>query len=481
MADRRIESLPEANGIYAADLFLVSQSKQAKKVSKQTLIRDLTSEAMVKGGIKSIELANRSGLVDTYTITYGDLSTQNYTVTNGEKGNPGANAYLHVVYADNQPLSDADIKYDTGDWLGLASTNSPTRPSHYTDYTWQYVKGLQGDPGINSEVVSRDIQYAVSEDGSSAPESGWGSSPHAEDGKYLWTRTSISFNTGEPVVFYSVSKVGRNGADGGGAGTVTSVAVENAQNGGLNVSGSPVTNNGTIIIGHSNSVTAKNTFGIYPFKYDSNGHITGTGEAVNPIPNPASKQSGQVLTWDGSAWVGRTPASSVTKVANKSADANGNVALSAADIGAIPAPALEQDKYLKCNGTGWELAEVQGGGSGFEITWLKTNGSPNSGFAAGSIEVSGADWKAFVVTFKALGSSGGAAAYIPFIVPIDHFEKFQCGTFGWGNQTIYKRQIESITVDSDANKTYIKFSGGYKDANTPQDTAMIPYSIWGLK
>ena len=70
---------------------------------------------------------------------------------------------------------------------------------------------------------------------------------------------------------------------GTGGGTVTSVSVANATNGGLSVSGSPITGAGTINIGHSNVLAnAQTTSGIYPIKIDKNGHITEYGSAFDP-------------------------------------------------------------------------------------------------------------------------------------------------------------------------------------------------------
>ena len=64
-------------------------------------------------------------------------------------------------------------------------------------------------------------------------------------------------------------------------GTVTSVGVSNATNGGLSVSGSPVTTSGTITVGHSNVLTnAQTTQAVYPIKIDKNGHISAYGSAV---------------------------------------------------------------------------------------------------------------------------------------------------------------------------------------------------------
>ena len=68
------------------------------------------------------------------------------------------------------------------------------------------------------------------------------------------------------------------------SGTVTSVAVSNDTNGGLSVSGSPITSSGTIAIGHSNVLTnAQTTSGIYPIKIDKNGHISEYGTALGNV------------------------------------------------------------------------------------------------------------------------------------------------------------------------------------------------------
>lgn len=75
---------------------------------------------------------------------------------------------------------------------------------------------------------------------------------------------------------------------GTGGGTVTSVAVSNDTDGGLSVSGSPITSAGTITIGHSNVLdSAQTTSGLYPIKIDKNGHITEYGTAVGVVSSSA--------------------------------------------------------------------------------------------------------------------------------------------------------------------------------------------------
>lgn len=71
-------------------------------------------------------------------------------------------------------------------------------------------------------------------------------------------------------------------------GTVTSVGISNATNGGLSISNSPVTGSGSITIGHSNVLSsAQTTQAVYPIKIDKNGHISAYGAAVTipTLPN----------------------------------------------------------------------------------------------------------------------------------------------------------------------------------------------------
>ena len=68
-------------------------------------------------------------------------------------------------------------------------------------------------------------------------------------------------------------------------GTVTSVGVSNATNGGLSVSGSPITSSGSITVGHTNVLTSEQTTeAVYPVKIDKNGHISSYGSAVTSMP-----------------------------------------------------------------------------------------------------------------------------------------------------------------------------------------------------
>lgn len=64
-------------------------------------------------------------------------------------------------------------------------------------------------------------------------------------------------------------------------GTVTSINISNASNGGLTISGGPILTSGTINIGHSNILgAAQSSQAVYPIQIDKNGHISAYGSAV---------------------------------------------------------------------------------------------------------------------------------------------------------------------------------------------------------
>lgn len=82
-------------------------------------------------------------------------------------------------------------------------------------------------------------------------------------------------------------------------GTVTSVGLSNATNGGLTISGSPITGSGSITVGHSNVLSsAQSTQAVYPITIDKNGHIASYGTAVT-IPAVPSNIVNTITTSAG--------------------------------------------------------------------------------------------------------------------------------------------------------------------------------------
>ena len=96
---------------------------------------------------------------------------------------------------------------------------------------WVYagsIKGNQGDKGntgaTGNGISKADITYAASSSNTSAPTSGWQSTPPSVSaGQYLWTKTVFTYTNGGTATQYSVAKQGSTGAAGADAltGTIT--------------------------------------------------------------------------------------------------------------------------------------------------------------------------------------------------------------------------------------------------------------------
>ena len=182
-----------------------------------------TSTFTVKNGkgISSFAKVSTVGLVDTYRIEYNDGTYDEFTVTNGAKGDKGDNTYTHIKFASQEPTASSHSMGDVPDkWIGFYWGNSSTAPTDWTLYKWYQFKGDKGDTGNPATLASSSVAYQVSDSGTIIPSGAWQTSiPVVAQGKYMWTRTTQNFNTGNPVVSYSVSRMGLDGS-----GSVSSVA-----------------------------------------------------------------------------------------------------------------------------------------------------------------------------------------------------------------------------------------------------------------
>lgn len=254
MADKSVGDLNPVSSVAVTDNFVIERGGTAYRVTGQVMTAWLTDLADGHGGIQSIAKTGTSGLVDTYTITFADATTTDFTVTNGKgitsitettsgtagngrthnlkinyndetqttvtiqdglKGNTGAASYLHIKYASKQPTADTDMKDTPDKWIGLYSGTSSSAPASYSSYTWYKFKGEQGDPGENMMADEVTCKYASGESGTIPPEIGWDDSiPDASPGSYIWTRVRVKFSAGAmlpPTTWYSVAYQGVNG------------------------------------------------------------------------------------------------------------------------------------------------------------------------------------------------------------------------------------------------------------------------------
>lgn len=73
-----------------------------------------------------------------------------------------------------------------------------------------------------SRITATAVEYQEGTSGTSAPTGTWTQAiPAVQEGRFLWTRITITFATGNSAVFYSVGKCGQRGDD------IYSFAIEN--------------------------------------------------------------------------------------------------------------------------------------------------------------------------------------------------------------------------------------------------------------
>lgn len=284
MADRAIGDLNFAPGTVddSNTLFVVQQAGAAYKLSGHNFILALTSILDGHGGVKSITYdapvspsltgtmtitladdstttvsvtngkgitsiskTGTSGLVDTYTISYNDGTTQNFTVTNGAKGDTGDAWYVWIRYAGQRPTSDSDIGTVPDDWIGIYSGTASTAPTSYTAYSWYEYKGEKGDTGTAASITQQSVTYQESSSGTVAPSGSWVENiPSVTPGNFLWTRTVLEFNDGTSVTSYSVSRYGIDGT--GAVSTVNNIAPDTNGNIALPATGIPASDNQSV-------------------------------------------------------------------------------------------------------------------------------------------------------------------------------------------------------------------------------------------
>ena len=194
---------------------MLEQSGAAKKLTGQILESWLVALADGHGGIQTISKTSTTGsnpVVDTYTITYADTTSSTFTVTNGVKGDQGDTWYTWIKYSSVEPTQDSDMGDIPDDWMGVYVGTSSTAPTTYTSYTWYEIKGNTGAP---STLSSSSVSYQAGSTGTVVPSGEWEEEPPVvTPGNYLWAKTVLTFNTGDPVTVYSVA---RQGVDGEGA------------------------------------------------------------------------------------------------------------------------------------------------------------------------------------------------------------------------------------------------------------------------
>ena len=266
------------------------------------------------------------------SIEYGaEVNTIETITVNGTALVPDANGVVAI-----STINDADFIDD--------STNTPTSPVKLT---------LSSG---NTEIATAYI-HKVDADNAGVVPKGAAVSTQSQTTKFLredgtWAAPSYTQDSG---------------------GTVTSVGIQNATNGGISVSGSPITSNGTITIGHSNVLSsAQTTQAIYPIKIDKNGHISAYGSAFsNPVNYTGTLAANHIPTWNNTTGTLNDSGKTITTTTPDSNSTDNTILTSAAVNSAITTAINALPEPMIFKGTL---------GTGGTITSLPTAAASNEGW-----------------------------------------------------------------------------------------------------
>ena len=89
----------------------------------------------------------------------------------------------------------------------VAYSDGTTTNTVSTSYT-----PMDGNDGTSVKVTSTKVEYAGSDSGTTPPSSGWQTAvPQLAQGKYLWTRTTVTYSDNNSTTSYSVGRIGIDG------------------------------------------------------------------------------------------------------------------------------------------------------------------------------------------------------------------------------------------------------------------------------
>ena len=313
MADKSVGELIAAQSVTPTDLFVLEQNGTAKKLTGQILENWLVSFADGHGGIQSIVKRSTSGLADTYRITLADTTFFDFVVTNGR-------GISSLQKTGTSGLVDTyRFTYNDGSTATFTVTNGQKGDKGDNAYIW--VKYASQEPTASSNSfgdLPDDWMGVYFGTASTAPTS-WQS--------YKWYRIKgEKGDTGAPAtltsaqITYQVSDSGTIIPSGSWSSSVPSVTpgryLWTRQVLQFNT-GAPITSYSVSRFGIDGTGAVSSVNGIGP---DGNGNVALNASSVNALPISGGTMQG-AINMNGQALNGlNTPTSDTQPATKKYAD-----------------------------------------------------------------------------------------------------------------------------------------------------------------
>ena len=275
MANKSIKELPKATQIQEDDALPMQQGSVTKQVTGQTLVLWLLEVADGHGGVSDFQKLGESGLEKTYQFLMADQTTYSFTVTDGN----GIADFLHRV-------------------SGLVQTYTLILEDG-TQYQFQVTDGEKGEKGDNAYVW---FKFASEKPTSSSSSMG----DEADDWIGFYSGNKATAPT-DPMEYVWAPFKGAKGATGAPA-TLTSAKIEYQAG-----------TSGTIVPSGN---------------WSSNVPVTTQGQYLWTRIT-LQFNTGDAITYYTLGYMGVNGTGAVKTVNGVNPDADGNVTLTAADVGAL--------------------------------------------------------------------------------------------------------------------------------------------------
>lgn len=179
---------------------------------------NLNSGSTGEGGLGIVSMT-----ATRYTFTKEGLTLDNFTVSSNGGSGGDQPASLTWAYSDYEgegtpPDPDTDsslwyaVKKDSSVWAALKEEGGAWNIWRLKPYTGKDGRGIK----------TTQVSYVLSNQGITPPTTGWNvNMPNIEVGKYLWSRTIITYTDDTTSTVYSVTYIGKDGNDGKNGTSVT--------------------------------------------------------------------------------------------------------------------------------------------------------------------------------------------------------------------------------------------------------------------
>ena len=361
MADKSVGELIAARSVTPTDLFVLEQNGTAKKLTGQVLENWLVSFADGHGGIQSIVKHSTSVLKDTYRITLADTTTFDFIVTNGKAISSVQQTSKNVLTRTytitfNDGTSQTFTVTDGRSITDIAKTGTNVLTDTYTisyndgttsTFTVKNGKGIKAFAKVSTVGLVDTYRIDYTDNSSNEFTVTNGAKGDKGDNQYVWIKYASQKPTASSHSFGDVADnwIGIYSGDSATAPTDWTqyewfqIKGEKGDTG----AAATVINN------------------VVEYQVGTSGSIIPSGSWQTNVPVVPQGQylwtrtvtqfnTGDPVTAYSVARFGIDGAGSVSSVANINPDENGNVPLTASDIGALPDTGGDMTGPINMNG-----------------------------------------------------------------------------------------------------------------------------------